>query len=101
MISRNTYRELGMGFPALSRKGGGSRAEGGARDTVLTGGLRTRRPVLAISEQTAVTMEWKRQPRLAGFATLGLTFSSAVSARCRRRDVIFTRLCSKAATRLA
>lgn len=29
------------------------------------------------------------------------TFSSAVSARCRRRDVIFTRLCSKAATRLA
>lgn len=30
-----------------------------------------------------------------------LTFSSAVSARCRRRDVIFTRLCSKAATRLA
>lgn len=29
------------------------------------------------------------------------TFSSAVSARCRRRDVMLTRLCSKAATRLA
>lgn len=31
----------------------------------------------------------------------GLTFSSAVSARCRRRQVMLTRLCSKAATRLA
>lgn len=29
------------------------------------------------------------------------TFSSAVSAKCRRRDVMLTRLCSKAATRLA
>lgn len=29
------------------------------------------------------------------------TFSSAVSARCRSRDVMLTRLCSKAATRFA
>lgn len=90
--STNSVPGSGLGtgiLPDLIEKAGNS-LRGGFR---VTGRERETR-AQERAEEVSPGLCGKRTPS-------SRTFSSAVSARCRRRDVIFTRLCSKAATRLA